>query len=365
MAAGSYERKSFTGGAQPTSLDAAIGGSPSSFTVASGEGASYPTGNDGPFVVVIGRNTATEEKILITSRVNDQFNINTRGYDDTASVDHDAGEVVEHVLDASTVDQANRFVNLQSAKGDIVAHDGTNTVVHNVGANDYLLTADSTSASGLTWTNPLPTITSNISTNTSNISTNTSNISTNTTAISGLDTRVTALESVPYATLSIASMSITTSYTSGQYYTNGWSTPSGGAVTVVSDPANLINTVGVQTVTLNNRGDIWTVVTTMPTLSMSSTRSGGFTHTEWNNAQIIVSLCDRTVLEQYFTTSPFQITERAYGNDNRVIDLTLTNNVYSPVGVFGANTSASPPSQNLTLTVSASEVRIYQTTIIP
>ena len=149
MAAGSYERKQFTGGAQPTSLNATISGSPSSFTVASSGGASFPDGVVGPFVVVIDRNTATEEKILVVSRVGDQFNIGTRGYDDTSAANHDIGAVVEHVLDASTIDQANRYVNLQTTKGDTVAYDGTNPVRVPVGADGSILVSDSTVSAGL------------------------------------------------------------------------------------------------------------------------------------------------------------------------------------------------------------------------
>jgi len=149
MAAGSFERKSFTGGAQATAITAPISGTPSSFTVT--DGTTFPDGATGPFVVVLGRNTADEEKILISSRVTNQFNIQTRGYDNTSAVDHDLGEIVEHVLDASTIDQANSYVNLQSAKGDLVVHDGTNAVVKSVGANGYVLSANSAETDGLEW----------------------------------------------------------------------------------------------------------------------------------------------------------------------------------------------------------------------
>lgn len=151
MAAGSYERKQFTGGAQPTALNSAITGSPSSFTVVNASGASFPDGSVGPFVVVIDRNTATEEKILVSSRVGDQFNIDTRGYDDTSAFDHDIGAVVEHVLDASTIDQANRYTNLQTTKGDIVAHDGSNAVRVATGADDSFLVADSAASAGVAY----------------------------------------------------------------------------------------------------------------------------------------------------------------------------------------------------------------------
>jgi len=149
MAAGSFERKSFTGGAQATAITAPISGTPSSFTVT--DGSTFPNGASGPFVVVLGRNTADEEKILVSSRVTNQFNIQTRGYDNTSAVDHDLGEIVEHVLDASTIDQANSYVNLQSAKGDLVVHDGTNAVVKSVGVNGYVLSANSAETDGLEW----------------------------------------------------------------------------------------------------------------------------------------------------------------------------------------------------------------------
>lgn len=164
MAAGSYERKEFTGGASPTYLAGAITGTPSSFTVPTGTGATFPDGSTGPFVVVIGRGTATEEKILCTSRAIDVFTINTRGYDDTTAIDHETGEDVEHVLDASTIDQANRYVNLQSAKGSVVLHDGTNAVEFTVGTDGYTIVADSTAASGWAWSNRLTTAESNITT---------------------------------------------------------------------------------------------------------------------------------------------------------------------------------------------------------
>ena len=151
MAAGSYERKQFTGGAQPTSLNAAISGSPSSFTVSTSGGASFPDGSIAPFVVVIDRNTATEEKILVTTRVGDQFNIATRGYDDTSAINHDIGAIVEHVLDASTIDQTNRYVNLQTSVGDLISHDGTNAVALSIGANNTLLVADSAASEGIAW----------------------------------------------------------------------------------------------------------------------------------------------------------------------------------------------------------------------
>lgn len=151
MAAGSYERKEFTGGAQPTSLAAPLNTGDSSFAVATGGGSSFPDGSSNRFVIVIGRGTASEEKILVTSRATDVFQIHTRGYDNTANVAHGIGETVEHALDASTIDQANRYVNLQTVKGAVVAHDGTNAVAVPVGSDNTLFVADSGETAGVAY----------------------------------------------------------------------------------------------------------------------------------------------------------------------------------------------------------------------
>lgn len=164
MATGSYERKSFTGGAAPTTVAAPVSTTDTSITVATGTGSSYPTGSSGPFVIVINRNTATEEKLLITSRTADVLTVETRGYDDGTAFTHSIGETIEHILDASTVDQANRYVNLQTAKGEIVAHDGTNANAVNVGTDGDVLAADSTADNGVVWTNRLTTAESEIDT---------------------------------------------------------------------------------------------------------------------------------------------------------------------------------------------------------
>lgn len=185
MATGSYERKSFTGGAAPTTLAAPLSAGATSITVA--DGSSYPDGAAGPYVIVVNRNTSSEEKILIASRTSNVLTVETRGYDDGTDQAHNTGETVEHVLDASTVDQANRYVNLQSAKGDLVAHDGTNSNAVNVGTNGDVLAADSTATNGVAWTNRLTTAESEIDTLQSDVTTAQNNI----TALQGTDFDVT------------------------------------------------------------------------------------------------------------------------------------------------------------------------------
>lgn len=143
-----YILKDFDGGAQKTTLTAALNNSATSFSVV--DGSTFPPGSS-PFVVVIDRGLATEEKILISSRVTNSFNVLERAYDGSSAQNHALGAIVEHALDAYTVEQANRYVNLQTAKGDIVAHDGTTTQKVSVGTNNSVLIADSAQSSGVKW----------------------------------------------------------------------------------------------------------------------------------------------------------------------------------------------------------------------
>ena len=122
MPAGSYERKEFKGGAPPTTLIGSLFTSNiTSFTVASATG--WPAGTY-PFVVVIDEGLTSEEKILVQSRNGTVLSGLTRGYDDTAISTHANGAVVRHVIDASSIDQANRLANILETKGQLRVHDG-------------------------------------------------------------------------------------------------------------------------------------------------------------------------------------------------------------------------------------------------
>lgn len=126
MGAGSYERKEFKGGAAAAALNAGINDVVTSLVIDDATG--WPTATTDPFVIVIDRGTALEEKILVGERTTTTLGTLTRGYDDTTAFSHASGATVEHVLDASTIDQANRYVNLQTAVGELVGHNGTNPV---------------------------------------------------------------------------------------------------------------------------------------------------------------------------------------------------------------------------------------------
>jgi hypothetical protein len=147
MGAGSYERKQFVGGAPATSIVGAINDSVTTWSIDSAAG--WPDATN-PFVAVINRGLADEEKVLVNAITGTTVSSVERGYDDTAAQSHSSSATFEHVLDASTIDQANRYVNLQNAKGQIVGHDGTNPVAVPAGATDgFVLQRKNAEPSGL------------------------------------------------------------------------------------------------------------------------------------------------------------------------------------------------------------------------
>ena len=60
-----------------------------------------------PFVIVIDRGNALEEKILCSSRTGNTFTVSQRGYDGTLALNHANGAKVDHVLDATAMQDMN------------------------------------------------------------------------------------------------------------------------------------------------------------------------------------------------------------------------------------------------------------------
>jgi hypothetical protein len=104
-------RREYAGNAPATTLSGAITATTTSITVADATG--YPTGSVGPFAVILARNTADEEKILVSSRSGNTLTctLGNRGYDGTSAVQHPAGTPVEHCATAVDLDEANAHVN--------------------------------------------------------------------------------------------------------------------------------------------------------------------------------------------------------------------------------------------------------------
>lgn len=151
-------RRSYKGAAASTTTSTSISASgTTNFTIAAYTG--WPYGSD-PFFVVVEPGTANEEKILVTRSGSTDTTINVystpsvaanRGVDGTSSVAHASGSTVYPVFTALDADEANELASKWTAKGDLVSHGSTTFEKLAVGTNDYLLTADSSTASGLKW----------------------------------------------------------------------------------------------------------------------------------------------------------------------------------------------------------------------
>src|SRR5689334_15865443 len=99
-------RKSFAGGAAPTSLTSGI--SPTDLTITLDDDAGWEDLGSDPFVIIIDRDGDTEEKILCSGISGTTVTVDStddRGYDGTSAQSHDPGAPVEHCLDADTVDE--------------------------------------------------------------------------------------------------------------------------------------------------------------------------------------------------------------------------------------------------------------------
>ena len=150
---GTYERKQFVGGAPATTVVGSITDSATSFDIDSATG--WPDATN-PFVAVIDRGLATEEKILVGARTSATLSSITRGYDDTAAQAHSGGAAIEHVIDASTIDQANRLANIQTAKGTLIGHNGTNPTEIAASLTDgYSLVVDNAQPTGFVVERPV------------------------------------------------------------------------------------------------------------------------------------------------------------------------------------------------------------------
>lgn len=167
--------RDYSGAAKPTTLAGAISASATSFTVA--DGAGYPMGVAGPFVVTLDTGLASEEKILCASRTGNTLTVESggRGWDGTTASDHDNGASVAHTFSATDAREANAHVNdtegdphpqyltaaegaafvprvLVDAKGDLFAGSAADTVVRvPVGTDGQVLTANPAAPAGVGW----------------------------------------------------------------------------------------------------------------------------------------------------------------------------------------------------------------------
>lgn len=142
-----------------TTLASGISNSATSITVVAGTGTNLlggvtlAAGNVDQFTLAIDPDTANEEIVFATAVASDTFTI-TRGKAGTSAITHSAGALVKHVLTSDDLNYFNDGVapSIITAKGDLIVA-STATLVDNlpVGANNYILTADSTATLGMKW----------------------------------------------------------------------------------------------------------------------------------------------------------------------------------------------------------------------
>ena len=111
-------RKTYTGTAIETTLAAGINSTDTTITLANGSTYGAPTVG-APMVIVVGAETASEEQILISARSANVLTVAASGRNwhaggGTTGVSHAMGEVVRHVLDADSINDANRHVNVDT-----------------------------------------------------------------------------------------------------------------------------------------------------------------------------------------------------------------------------------------------------------
>ena len=148
-------RRYYSSTAQRTTLSAPCTDVAGTITVSALTG--YPGST--PYTIVVDADTVNEEVMTVTNVAGTTLTV-TRGVDGTSAVAHSAGAVVQHGVSARDFDEPNAFLNagtlpLVTAKGDILAATGSGTVDNlAVGANTYVLTADSTQSMGVKWAAP-------------------------------------------------------------------------------------------------------------------------------------------------------------------------------------------------------------------
>ena len=142
-------RREYQGAAFASVLTQNLGASAEDLTIYCNDLTNWPTGNVGPFYVVIDPGTSVEEKCLAT--ISGSTLTLTRGQDDTTAANHSSGATIYPVFTANDADEANELVSKLTTKGDLLVTTGSALNRLAVGTNDQVLVADSAATNGVKW----------------------------------------------------------------------------------------------------------------------------------------------------------------------------------------------------------------------
>jgi hypothetical protein len=148
-----------------TTLNGTISSSTTTIQVAAGTaalllgGVTLAVGNVDQFAIAIDPDTASEEIVFVTGVSGDIFTV-VRGRASSTAISHTTGATIQHVLTGEDLDYFNNqaAATFITAKGDILAGTASGAIDNlPVGANGTALVANSATATGLNWATPTDT----------------------------------------------------------------------------------------------------------------------------------------------------------------------------------------------------------------
>ena len=140
--------RNFSNTTLPQALTSGIDDSPDTVALPVGSSAGYP---EPPFILGLERGTTNQEVCLCTDVPNSTTFTVIRGYDGTTPVAHLEGVAVEHTSAAIDFEEANTYVNILQTLGDLLIYGDSGPINLGIGADGYVLTADSSDPNGVVW----------------------------------------------------------------------------------------------------------------------------------------------------------------------------------------------------------------------
>lgn len=112
-------RREYASG-KPTTLAANISSIATTINITAATG--WPTGATGNFFVTIAANTASEERVLCSSRTGTIVTVVTRGADGTTAASHSAGDDIWPSFSKTDADEANAHTSASASSASFTIH---------------------------------------------------------------------------------------------------------------------------------------------------------------------------------------------------------------------------------------------------